>query len=197
MERQAAETLPFVTAEVQGPPHQVRQALAGFFNDGTAPPGAPNRFAPDDWLHSFYLYPARVPPGSQQLSLPDDFTLRHGAVDDPAMDRYLALDPSRRADDLYLYQPVARRWTSEYRTRGEPVEFSCQFVLHLEPVGEDRTRIEVIEFQPQVWAGKKWAFTAHGVGFGKVSDIRRVPPTTRDRVKLLERITAALGGQER
>jgi hypothetical protein len=191
VERRAGSTLPYVSAQLPGSKAEVAAALRAFFNDGMKP-GAPNKFPPDDRLHAYELFPKEVPRGYGYVALPGDFDLAANAAHDPALARYLALPPARRSDDLFLYRVGDVTWLSEYFVRGNPVPFTCHFILHLEAEGPRRTRVEVLEYLPQVRAGKKLAPTAHGVGFGRVEDWRVVPPTTRDRVELLHRIEAAV-----
>ena len=192
VERQAAESRPFVETTLPGDVAAVTAALRAFFNDGQVPPPRRNRFPEDDKLSAFVLYPREAPPGRGLVPLPDDVNLRANSRDDPAMARYLALPPERRKDDLFLYHPLDVFWPSEYRAGGRPAPFTCHFILHLEPDGPGRTRLEVLEFAPLVNAGRKLAPEAHGVGLGRVDDLRPVPPTTRDRIELLERIRGAV-----
>ncbi len=192
LERRAAETRPFVEASLPGDVPQVTAALRAFFNDGLVPPPRKNRFPESDKLHAFVLYPREVPAGVGQVPLPGDVDLKANSRDDPAMDRYLSLPLERRKDDLFLYHPLDVFWPSEYWLRGKAAPFTCHFILHLEPDGPGHTKLEVLEYDPRVDAGRKLASEKHGVGFGFATDLRQVPPTTRDRVELLERIEGAV-----
>lgn len=191
LERPAAETRPFVEATLPGSVAQVTAALRTFFNDGLTPPPRPNRFPEGDKLHAFVLYPRDAPSGLGLVPLPGDVDLRANSENDPAMDRYLALPAERRRDDLFLYHPLDVFWPSEYQVRGKAAPFTCHFIFHLAPAGSGRTKLEVLEYAPLVYAGRKLAPEAHGLGFGRKDNLRRVPPTTRDRVELLERIQRA------
>lgn len=184
--------LPFVEATFPKSPAAVLGAIRRLFNDGLAP-GAPNKFPPGDRLAGFSLYPRAVPAGSAAVPLPSDFDLRNNTVADPAMARYLGLPEERRKDDLFLYHPLDLFWPSEDFVGGRPAPFTCHFVIHVEPAaGPAATRVEVLEYLPLVDAGRKLSPSAHGVGIGFVRDLRLVPPTTADRVELLERIRAAV-----
>jgi hypothetical protein len=195
-ERQAAETRPFVEASLPGSLDEVTTALRAFFNDGLTPPSRsprPERFPAGDRLREFLLFPREVTPGYGFIPLPDDAMIRANTRDDPSIRRYLDLPPERRRHDLFLYRPLDVYWLSEYRVRGKPAPFNCHFILHLEPDGPGKTRIEVLEYRPMVKAGRKLrALAPHGAGPGFVSDLHLVPPTTRDRVELLERIRKAV-----
>jgi hypothetical protein len=46
--------------------------------------------------------------------------------------------------------------------------------------------IEAYESVPEVWAGEHWAWAMHGIGFGRVHDIRFVEPTVQDRIRVLD-----------
>jgi hypothetical protein len=111
----------------------------------------------------------------------------------PEMERYLALSPELRKDDLYLDNMGDFFWKSEYHVLGIAVPFTCSFVLHLEPDGPERTRVDVLEFQPRIKVG--WEFASHAFAHGPpgfVDSYRIVPPTTRDRVELLEQIQSTI-----
>ncbi|HEV2844276.1 MAG TPA: hypothetical protein VG477_05475, partial [Thermoanaerobaculia bacterium] len=183
---------PFVEATLPGDVAAVTAALRSFFNDGLAPPPRPERFPPGDRLRELLLFPREVPPGYGFIPLPEDALIRANTVDDPAIRRYLELPLERRKHDLFLYRPLDVFWFSEYQVRGKPAPFTCHFILHLEPDGPGRTRLEVLEYRPMVKAGRKFGLVPHSVGPGSMSDLRLVPPTTRDRVELLERIRKAL-----
>jgi hypothetical protein len=182
-----------VAAEVGGEVDAITARLREFFNDGTAW-GQSNRFAIDDRLYVFKAVPVRSPAGLQQVQAPADAALARHADADPALQRYLERSRAQRGHDLYLYQPTGPHWwPSEYRQDGRVLEFSTHFIVHLQPLDAARTRIEVIEVMPRVRLGKKWAWSRHGVGFGRVDDVRMVAPTTRDRGQLLGRIVDAVG----
>lgn len=181
-----------VAAEVRGDTGTIHRRLVAFFNDGRASVPV-NRFRPDDRLHLFEAVPAQAPPELQQVQAPGDHVLAHQAELDPALQRYLSLDRRQRERDLYLYQPTGPHyWPSEYQLHDRPLPFSTDFIVHLQPVDSGHTRIEVIELMPRVQLGEKWAFARHGVGIGRVEDVRAVAPTTRDRLELLARIVEAV-----
>jgi hypothetical protein len=58
----------------------------------------------------------------------------------------------------------------------------------MEEVQASATSVQVYEQVPQVWAGMYWTF-GHA-GPGKYRDIRFVEPTVKDRLELLELLTA-------
>ena len=182
----------FVSVEIPDDATAVNARLREFFNDGTIA-AQPNRFDPDDRLHLFEAVPARSPIELQWVQAPNDQALARRAEADPALQRYLGLEPRQRELDLYLFQPTGPHyWPSEYQHGQRELPFSTGFLVHLQPLPSGRTRIEIIEVLPQVLFGDKWAWTKHGVGFARVQDVRAVAPTTRDRLELLARILAAL-----
>lgn len=108
--------------------------------------------------------------------------------EDELLRRYLSIDVARRRLDFYLYDfsdadNPKDYWTSEYYRGSEPVLFRCNFIIHHEPEGAGHTKVEIFEFAPRVWVGKKFGLERHGPGF--YLDIRKVAPTTSDRVELL------------
>jgi hypothetical protein len=113
----------------------------------------------------------------------------------PVLKEYLAIDPSLKKNDVYLYDfsdadSNESYWFSEYEYNGKPAKFRCNFLIHLEPDGTSGTEITVFEYAPRVWIGKKFGFGRHGPGF--FLNIESVEPTTQDRLELLTIIKDAL-----
>ncbi len=136
--------------------------------------------------------------GLEDLDLvKDDASARDPSADNlnnPEVERYLALPSERRREDIFLENLGASFWISEYVVDGKPAPFSCSFILHLEPDGDQRTRVVVLEYQPRVDVGSKIDLTHHG--FVLVPDLQIVPPTTRDRVEVLERVQNVISDSE-
>lgn len=105
------------------------------------------------------------------------------------LEPYRQLPSELRISDVLVQDPISEiYWPSEYRTAdrpSEPLQFRCSFILHFAPSDAGGTRVEVYELTPSVWAGQRWAFSRHGIGFGRVRDIRFVEPTVTDRVNVL------------
>jgi len=117
---------------------------------------------------------------------PDVFQLRAFAASDPELEHYVNLPDSARKNDFYLATFLDTYWPSTYFYNGTPAKFKCKFILHLEPAG-DQTRIQVLEYQPEIWVGEEFVMLGHhGPDF--YYDIRFVEPTAQDRTKLLDRL---------
>jgi hypothetical protein len=99
--------------------------------------------------------------------------------DNAALQRYAALPPEARAQDVYLWSPDVPYWHSEYTLHGKPLPFRTYFIMHLTPVDESHTTVEVIEDQPVVRMGQKLSVDEHGTVHH--FDVREVEPTTSDR----------------
>jgi hypothetical protein len=127
---------------------------------------------------------------------PNDVSLIGWGNEDPAMRRYMALPPEQRMHDIHAYQIAGDSWLSEYHVGGVAVEFRTDFLLHLEPIGETATRIEVLEAFPRANAGRRFGWAHHTVLPGWKNDIRRVPPTVIDRERVLEHALALLVHEE-
>ena len=156
------------------------RAIIRMFRDGKPPPTG--KFS------HFSL--AQV--GEEQF--PADYQLSN-YQEDELLRRYLSIDVARRRLDFYLYDfsDADNRkdyWTSEYYRGSEPVLFRCNFIIHHEPEGAGHTKVEIFEYAPRVWVGKKFGFERHGLGY--YLDIRKVAPTTSDRVELLALLEEAL-----
>jgi hypothetical protein len=160
--------------------NSVTKAITRMFRDGKPPPTG--KFS------HFSL--AQV--GEEQF--PADYQLSN-YQEDELLRRYLSIDVARRRLDFYLYDfsDADNRkdyWTSDYYRGSEPVLFRCNFIIHHEPEGAGHTKLEIFEYAPRVWVGKKFGFERHGPGF--YLDIRKVAPTTSDRVELLALLEQAL-----
>jgi hypothetical protein len=153
--------------------NEVMKAIIKMFRNGKPPPTG--KFS------HFSLAQA----GEQQF--PADYQLSH-YQDDELLRRYVSIDVARRRLDFYLYDfsdadDRNDYWTSDYYRGSERVPFRCNFIIHHEPEGTGHTKVEIFEVAPRIWVGKKFGFERHGPGF--YLDIRKVDPTTSDRVELL------------
>lgn len=125
-------------------------------------------------------------------NFPAEYQLAHYNAEE-SIARYLSIPPERRKLDFYLYDfsdadNQDSYWLSEYYEGNKPAPFRCNFIIHLEPQGGG-TLVEIFEFAPRVWVGKKFAIDRHGPG--QRLDIRDVAPTTSDRVELLDLLKEA------
>src|SRR5215510_6425448 len=127
---------------------------------------------------------------------PDDFQLKTWSRGDPQVRQYVELPANRKKDDLYLFEPTGDYyWRSEYFYRGEPARFRSSFILHLEPQANDQTKIEIMEYLPEIWVGEEFGWSAHaGPLPGFFHDIRMAAPTTADRTEVAKKIEEALAG---
>jgi hypothetical protein len=131
-------------------------------------------FRRDDTLHSLF-------PTDEQI------LLNHGV--DSFVERYVRLPPELRTRDLYLYEPSGDDyWDSEYFYNGQPARFRCSFLIHLEPAGTSSTKVEIFEYQPEIWVGEYLGLSAHAVLPTMLHDIRSVEATTTDRKAVLTMI---------
>ncbi len=178
VEKRAAQELAFVEETVALSLAEVKGRLHRFATEGRMPLAPP--------FHQFRLEP------QGGTVFPDEASLRDQAADNPALARYVALDSALRASDFYLFDVSDTFWASEYVYRGEPARFKTSFILHLSasgPGGADTT-LEAIEYLPVVWLGDRFGLGHAGPAF--LNDVRRVAPTTQDRVALLKQLTRVL-----
>lgn len=128
---------------------------------------------------------------------PDDKQLQIYAAKDASIRQYLMLNPDLRKNDFSLTAFPDFYWPSEYYYNDQPAKFRCNFIVHLESKGSTSTKIEIFEYESQIWVGDKIGVSAHtGPIPGVFRDIRDVNPTTSDRVELLESIKKAISGNE-
>jgi hypothetical protein len=135
-----------------------------------------NRGALNDKFSRFLIV------GTEDQLFPDEVQLKSH----PSTESYASIEMQSRQTDFYLYEPTGDHyWHSEFYYKGEPARFRCGFIIHLEPVGPERTHIAIFEYQPVVWVGKRFDIWGHN-GPGFYNDIRQVEPTVSDRAELLE-----------
>ena len=116
----------------------------------------------------------------------DDGSMRVNLDRAPWLETYLGIPEAARSDDLYVYSVTDLFWPSEYLYEDKPAKFYSDFVLHLEPVTDTTTRVEVFEYLPRIWVGKSFQLGAHGPCMCR--DQRWVEQTHVDRVELLRAI---------
>jgi hypothetical protein len=101
------------------------------------------------------------------------------------LSRYARLEDEARMRDFFVRAPY-RDWVSEYLKDGKQLPFSTDFLVHLEPIDDGRTRIEVIEYAPKVTVGTNFRLCGRHLFPEVTPDTRPVAPTTKDRQEMLE-----------
>lgn len=117
-------------------------------------------------------------------SAPSRRQMEMKAKDNPALDRFLSLPSEAWNRDLYVWGVGVHYRYSEYQSRGKPVRFNTNFIVHVEPTPQGGTRVEIIENLPYVWPGEVFRFCGRA-GPNTYHDIRQVAPTTSDRIEML------------
>lgn len=106
------------------------------------------------------------------------------------LEPYKRLPAPLRVHDLLIEEPIGDLyWPSEYSTTAGPVKFRCGFILHFSEPAPGTTEVQVYEKAPEIWPGEHWELLHHGIGIGKVHDIRVVEPTVKDRLDMLNLLT--------
>ncbi len=101
------------------------------------------------------------------------------------LSRYARLEDEARMRDFFVRAPY-RDWVSEYLKDGKQLPFSTDFLVHLEPIDDGRTRIEVIEYAPKVTVGTNFRLCGRHLFPEVTPDTRPVAPTTKDRQEMLD-----------
>ena len=126
---------------------------------------------------------------------PSDARMEDFVEDNAPLTRYLKLDPLLRKQDVYLYNIDNGYWnTAEYHCRGQTAKFQTHFIVHLEVQSPKRTKVEVIQFQPNIWCGKEFYEGRHGLGW--YDNIVPVSPTASDSRDLLQAIRIAIKNKQ-
>jgi len=181
VERAPGEARPFVEEVLPAPRERVAAAVERAFNHVTMTGVPEHKFPSSDWLDRCRLFP-----------LGNEVRPWMGGPD-PAMRRYVSVPEERRSADLILSCRVGSPWPSEYRSlRGAPVPFITDFIIHLDAISPEATRVEIIEYFPQVIAGTKFGFGYHALLPSFIEDVQSVAPTTTDRLHVLDQIRRAL-----
>jgi hypothetical protein len=188
LEKRPSATVSSVDLVVPVALNVTREIINQSFNQGSdLGRNIANRFPAESKFHRFYLY------GNDRI--PSETQLRERSTLDASIRRYLEIDSMLRKDDLFLSEPSGDYyWHTEYYLNGESAKFKCEFIIHLEQTGSSQTKIEVLEYFPRVWAGKKFVALGHS-GPGYYQDIRDVEPTTADRVEVLKIVEKGIGNQ--
>jgi hypothetical protein len=143
----------------------------------------PNKFKRDSQWSHFFLS-RRDDTGLQLFPSDEEISRNRGA--DSFILAYLRIPPARRGRDFYFHEPSGDYyWDSEYFYNNAPAKFHCSFLIHLEPADAWHTTVEIFEYQPYIWAGEYFGFSAHDILPTMLHDIRPVGPTTADRRALL------------
>lgn len=118
-----------------------------------------------------------------------DFPLPHQmqyyASENAGLSRYVRLGKASWMKDFFVHSPY-KNWFSEYLKNGKPVNFRTDFLIHLEPVEAQKTRIEVIEYAPKVIVGTEVRLCGRHLVPSVSPDARPVAPTTEDRREMLD-----------
>jgi hypothetical protein len=142
-----------------------------------------NKFARDSQWSHFFL--SRKDDVGLHLFPSDEEISRNRGVDSFVL-AYLRSPPANRSRDFYVHEPSGDYdWESEYFYKDAPAKFHCSFLIHLEPTDASHTSVEIFEYQPYIWAGEYFGFSAHAILPTMLHDIRPVEPTTADRRALL------------
>jgi len=152
-----------------------------------------NKYPRDSQWSNFFL--SRRGDTGLQLFPSDEEIGRNRGLDSFILS-YLRIPQANRARDFYFHEPSGDFfWESEYFYKHVPAKFHCSFLIHLEPADASHTTVEIFEYQPYIWAGEYFGFSAHAVLPTMLYDIRPVEPTTSDRRAILAIIERPPGVQ--
>jgi hypothetical protein len=171
----------------------VVEIIKNTFNAGTD--YTSQKFSQDDKFAHLRLYDALDP-------LFKDIKVRlqrHGSANEsPEILDYLAMPEASKKNDFYLYEPSGDYyWDSEYYYKNKPAPFRTSFIIHLDTVENNQTKIQIFELMPEIHVGEYIGFSGHSMPFpGKFWDIRWVEPTISDKIDILNIIKGNLKNLE-
>jgi len=143
----------------------------------------PNKFPYGSKWSRFFLFRKNDP---RHPLFPSDDQIQPDRGADTFVERYVRIPAELRIHDLYLYEPSGDYyWDSEYFYREQAAKFRCSFLIHIEPAGDSKTKLEIFEYQPTIWAGEYLGMSAHAVLPTMLHDIRPAEATTTDREEVL------------
>jgi hypothetical protein len=96
------------------------------------------------------------PESGRQIITPGQLPLKPHTKDNPGLTRYATRPTADRMRDLYVIT-VSHVWHTEYTRGGENADFSTDFLIQIDPLGEEQTRVEIIEYAPYIlgrWRGR-------------------------------------------
>jgi hypothetical protein len=102
-----------------------------------------------------------------------------------ALARYADKDDEAWKRDFFVRAPYGY-WYSEYTKGGKPVPFRTDFLIHLEPIDDYSTRVEVIEYASRIKVGTNFRLCGRHLVPEISDDTQPVTPTTRDRREMLD-----------
>ena len=108
-----------------------------------------------------------------------------------ALAHWLTLPAEARRHDLWISPDVDFYWKSDHIFKGQPADFSAQFILHFAERGARETTVEVVQFRSRVRLGKKFDLLGR-TGPGRYWDIRPVAPSPRANEAMLAFLSRAL-----
>ncbi len=123
---------------------------------------------------------------------PSDDIIKQCCLSDTAIQEYVAIDEKLRGEDYYLHNALDTSWPSEYYYNGKQTMFSCNFIIHLQAIGDSKTKIRLVEVFPKILAGSKFYILGRA-GPGFYFETQMVKQTTQDRVELMNLIKTLLG----
>ncbi|MDX2044948.1 MAG: hypothetical protein SF097_27300 [Acidobacteriota bacterium] len=186
IEHRLPNPLPLTLVELNAPLEQIRQIVIELFADRV------QHSNPNFDGATAYTKDDQIFQSDAELKLNG----RLDTIKNEPLSRYLAIDPSLRTRDLYLwYVSGEKYWESEYYWNDKPAKFSSNFIIHFEAKGKNKTSVEAIQFQPTIWVGDVFSPNAHGPGWSYHYDIRFVEPTVKDSADLVKLIEQAVTQQ--
>jgi|GEM_PF-941723 len=131
--------------------------------------------------HKFYVFYGAYPHIQHRLQTITPLSVAD--TENPALQHYATLPLPLRTHDFYLWSPDTPFWYSEIAKEGVSLPFRSYFIVHLEAIDEQHTRVEVIEDEPVASFGRKLGVDSNRniTHF----DIRPVAPTQREPAFLL------------
>lgn len=131
------------------------------------------------------------PEPGRQIITPGQLRLKSHTKNNPGLTRYARRPTADRMRDLYVIT-VSHVWHTEYTRGGEIADFSTDFLIQIDPLTEEQTRVEIIEYAPCIlgrWRGR-------ACGRHLVPEVWRkkipVEPTTRHRQQVLDAVAQVI-----
>lgn len=121
-------------------------------------------------------------PSDQELGyFEPKFSTKNGL----GLDNWLQMPVSDRMHDLLIIPDVDYYWPSDFYFGSKQVDFSADFIIHLQLIGSNMTEVHIIQINSKVRQGKQFILLGRD-GPGLYWNIHAVPPSPQATSEMID-----------